>query len=51
MTQMHALNMTVHASDSPTLEGWSDVQLTKMMVLKGIDGVYTDYPMAKLRAS
>ena len=48
---MHALNMTVHASDSPTLEGWSDVQLTKMMVLKGIDGVYTDYPMAKLRAS
>lgn len=49
VTEMHALEMSVQTSEGQ-LEGLNDVETTKMIALKGVDGVYTDYPLAKLRA-
>jgi hypothetical protein len=28
----------------------NDVEVTKLIALKGVDGVFTDYPLAKRRA-
>lgn len=49
MTEMHALNMTVHPFtliDDKSVYQMSDVTVTKMMAMKGIDGIYTDFPLS-----
>ena len=46
---MHALNMTVHPFtliDDKSVYQMSDVTVTKMMAMKGIDGIYTDFPLS-----
>lgn len=54
VTQMHTLNMTVHAyalrGDVGMQYGLNDVLLTKMVTVKGVDGVYTDFASATQRA-
>jgi len=47
--ELHRHNISVQVSEGK-IEGMNDVEVTKMIALKGVDGVFTDYPLAKRRA-
>lgn len=54
VTEMHALDMAVHThalrAGLGTQYDLSDVALTKLVTVKGVDGIYTDFASATNRA-